>query len=97
MPLNIVGLAGILFMGTVLSGCAQTKSAPRADLVDTPASPIMEYKWQSDYARVIEAPAEIVATANKTCLARGFDKSFMLSISTDAAVSTALFSCRGSD
>ncbi len=94
---NIAWAMVFVFVSGTLFGCVQTSIPPKTDLKDTPGSPIMKYRWQSDYARVIEVPSDISGVANNECIERGFDKSFMLSISTEGPLTSAVFSCRGSD
>jgi hypothetical protein len=97
MSLKIAWITIFVLYSGFLFGCVQNGVRSTTELTDTPGSPIMEYRWYSDYARVIGVPSDISKATNKQCVARGFDKSFMLRVSTDGPYTSAVFSCRGSD
>ena len=92
----------IVLMAVGLSACTTQKSMRKAvETTDqTPAAPVMtplQYSWDTNYSAMLTPPIEIRDKALIACKQRGFDRSYMQSLSLDEKTATAYFSCRGSD
>ena len=72
-----------------------------ADSVDSDADtvplspPSLEFEWDTGYSNVISPPADIRKAAQESCKARGYDQSYMISLSLNQGNVRALFGCRG--
>ena len=85
-----------------LTGCPSqyvTRSALETTSPEkvSPVLAPMQYKWKTNYSSMLTPPLEIREKALQACKQRGFDRSYMLSVSLNSDLATANFSCRGSD
>ena len=94
----LIGVLGML----ALSGCV----APQAS-IDKPETAVGEkssnyvdslgyqYSWTRTDARLISAPSSVKEEATAMCVSKGFDISFMKTISFSETEVIGYFSCRG--
>ena len=74
-----------------------SKAASALENAETtpPQPPSLEFEWDTGYSNVISPPAGIRKAAMASCKARGYDKSFMISLALNEGNVRALFGCRG--
>ena len=86
----------------MLSACSSQYATRNAVDAKSPASAAvsiapLQYSWNTNYSAMLSPPMEIREQALAACVARGFDRAYMQSISINEDQATAYFACRGSD